>query len=408
MSDRAILERGLLTEPGRTDLRLEYAELLAAEGAYGDALRQYDLALESDDSLASAHVGAARCLIALRRTKEAARRYTKARRLPGFQPAAELEELLEEANARPFRVIHGREKGTADIVDIRAYLPPSIGFDDVVGMDAIKRTLRMQIVEPFLNPALFRRYEKKVGGGVLLYGPPGCGKTLLARALATECRAEFIPVAIGDVLSVWLGMSEANLAELFVHARATAPSVLFFDELDALGCSRAKASSETARTVVNEFLAQLDGFESNDGVLVLAATNMPWDVDPAMKRPGRFDRQIFVAPPDVNARAKMLAMKLADVPVEPFGYRELARRLPHYSGADIDGLVDQAKEYALDEMLQSGQERPLGLRDFQRALEHTEPSMLEWLDTARERVSSSSGERRYKEVADYLRDAQPY
>jgi len=138
------------------------------------------------------------------------------------------------------------------------------------------------------------------GGGILLYGPPGCGKTMLARAVANECNAAFVAVGISDVLNMWLGESERNLAAQFEKARAQQPCVLFFDELDALAYARSKAGSASARTVVNEFLTQLDGIgRENRGVLVLAATNMPWDVDPAMKRPGRFSRQIFVPPPDL-------------------------------------------------------------------------------------------------------------
>lgn len=272
-------------------------------------------------------------------------------------------------------------------------------------MDVLKKTLRLQIIEPFLKPRLFQRFRKSAGGGVLLYGPPGCGKTMIARAVATECRANFITVGISEILSMWKGESERNLAAIFEKARAEAPCVLFFDELDALAYARSKSSTETSRTIVNEFLAQMDGFEQNNAsVLVLAATNMPWDVDAAMKRLGRFPRQIFVPPPDVDARLAMLSMKLGEVPSENLDLSAIATRAKQYSGADLDGLIDLAKEAALADIIASGDEqRRITQQDLYTALEHMTPSTIDWLQTARNLVKFGGRDTGYRDVERYLK-----
>jgi len=204
---------------------------------------------------------------------------------------------------------------------------------------------------------------------------------------------------------MWLGESERNLAGMFEKARAQQPCVLFFDELDALAYSRSKASSSSARTVVNEFLSQLDGIgRENRGVLVLAATNMPWDVDPAMRRPGRFSRQIFVPPPDAQARRAMLEIKLTGVPVDDgVDFGALAARAEHFSGADIDGLIDLAKEAALDDALSGAGERPLSAADFDAALRAMQPSTLEWLRTVRNVVKYAGDDGSYRDVEAYLK-----
>jgi len=375
-----------------------------AEGAAEAALEQYVLLCGQDPNLASAHMGAARALLSLNRPAEALVHYSKARLLRGFQPDPELEHLgsqVKRTVAPNLRVVSGAE---AKVIAIQQVPEERVRFSSIVGMDELKRTIRIKIIEPFLNPGLFQRFRKNAGGGILLYGPPGCGKTMIARAVANECNAEFISVGISDVLNMWIGESERNIAAIFDKARSKAPCVLFFDELDALAYSRSKASSEHTRTVVNELLAQLDGIgRSNSGVLVLAATNMPWDVDPAIKRPGRFARQVFVPPPDAEARRAMLEIKLTGVPLESVELQSIARRTDFFSGADIDGLIELAKESALEDSVLTGRERAVTQDDFSRALEGVQPSTTDWLKTARNLVKYAGDDGSYRDVESYLK-----
>jgi SpoVK/Ycf46/Vps4 family AAA+-type ATPase len=403
--DQGDIEARLLREPFNAELREQYAAALSAAGRSEDALLQYGLLRQQFPDRPVAYVAAARLLLTLGRDREAAERYREARTRPGFSTDAELESLLASqarVSTRPFAVIAG---GLEDrVVDISQARPERIAFSDIAGLEALKKTIRMQIVEPFLHPSLFLKFRKKAGGGVLLYGPPGCGKTMMARAVATECRAEFLSVDISDVLSMWIGESSRNLASFFEKARGAQPCVLFFDEIDALAFSRSKAQSEHTRQVVNEFLSQLDGFGSaNSGVLILAATNMPWDVDPAMKRPGRFSRQVFVPPPDEAARAHIIGLKLKDVPHEGIDAAAIARLTQHFSGADIDGLIEMAKEYALADIVGGQHDRVIKQPDLARAVAETRASTMDWLRTAQNLVKYAGADDTYAEVAAYLK-----
>jgi transitional endoplasmic reticulum ATPase len=211
-------------------------------------------------------------------------------------------------------------------------------------------------------------------------------------------------VGVADILNRWIGASEHNLVSIFDKARADAPSVLFFDELDALAFSRAKARSEHTRTVVNEFLMQMDTLQrEHQNVLAIAATNMPWDVDPAMKRPGRFARQIFVPPPHADTRARMLEVKLAGVPHAYLDLAAIARASENFSGGDLDGLVDLATEYALEDSITRRVERPLQQCDFERAMDQVQASTLDWLQTARNLVKYAGNDRSYRDVESYLK-----
>jgi len=277
-------------------------------------------------------------------------------------------------------------------------------FIHIAGMDDLKKSIRLQIIEPFINPGLFAKFRKKAGGGILLYGPPGCGKTMLARAVANECNASFLAIGISEILSMWQGESERNLALMFDKARSQKPCVMFFDELDALAFARSKASSDVSRKIVNEFLSQLDGFDSaNDQVLILAATNMPWDVDPAMKRPGRFARQVFVPPPDAVARTRIIELALESVPHGTVDAAAIARATEQFSGADVDALVERAKEYVLTEYLETRREREITQEDLVRAAAELVPTTQDWLRTARNLVKYAGGDDSYRDLERYLK-----
>ncbi|GAB0170787.1 ATP-binding protein [Lysinibacillus sp. CTST325] len=278
-----------------------------------------------------------------------------------------------------------------------------ITFTDVAGLDDLKKTITLRIISPFYNKGLFAKFRKKVGGGVLLYGPPGCGKTFIAKATAGECKANFYPVHITDILNRYIGESEQNLKAAFDKARFQKPSIMFFDEVDTIGMSRSKASEYT-RGIIDTFLTELEGIDtSTDEVLIMAATNTPWDIDSALKRPGRFDRLIFVAPPDKKAREQIFKLKLAGRYAEEIDVATLAAQTEFFSGADIENMIELATENVLAEILATGDERPITTNDLFHVLEEIQPSTLEWLRTAKNYVKYANQSGLYNDVEKYLR-----
>jgi AAA+ superfamily predicted ATPase len=285
----------------------------------------------------------------------------------------------------------------------------SVRLADVGGLEEVKAQLEAAFLAPLRNPDLRARYGATLRGGLLLYGPPGCGKTHLARAVAGELGAGFIAVSLADVLSAWVGQSEGNVAELFAYARAQAPCVVFLDEVDALGRSRAGLGRAGAalRGVVNQLLAELDGVASaNEGVFVLAATNAPWDVDPALRRPGRLDRTLLVSPPDAPARSHILRTHLAGLPLAPgIDVDSLAARTPGFSGADLALVCRTAAQAALVEAARTSRaDRPVTAVDLDAALAGITPSTRPWFEMARNVVLFADQSGGYAALAAYMRD----
>ncbi len=302
------------------------------------------------------------------------------------------------------RVISNDDTDHSEINRLLHPEPEPVSFADVGGHDEIKEQIRKRIILPFEKPSLFQRFKKRVGGGILLYGPPGCGKTLLARATAGECKATFLNVAIADILDMYIGESERKLHAIFEKARTSTPAVLFFDEIEALGGKRQYTREATSSKLVSQFLAEMDGFaQQNHGVLILGATNVPWAIDPAFRRPGRFDRLLFVPPPDRPAREAILKILLADRPLgEAIDVGFFAEQTAGFSGADLGNLVETATDAAIAATLQSGTEVPLNHSHLTAARKEVKATTLEWLTTARNyaRYANESGQ--YDEVLQFL------
>jgi SpoVK/Ycf46/Vps4 family AAA+-type ATPase len=211
-------------------------------------------------------------------------------------------------------------------------------------------------------------------------------------------------VGINDVLDMWIGNSERNLHELFQQARRNTPCVLFFDEVDALGASRSDMRASAGRHLINQFLSEMDGVQaSNEGVLILAATNAPWHLDPAFRRPGRFDRILFVPPPDTTARSEILRVLCRNKPVEPLDYDQLGKKTDGFSGADLKAVVDLAIENKLRDAMKQGVPTPLSTKDLLAAAKTVRPSTREWFSTARNYALYSNQGGLYDDILKYLK-----
>jgi SpoVK/Ycf46/Vps4 family AAA+-type ATPase len=313
-------------------------------------------------------------------------------------------EKVHEEDGMRLRVLSNDDTDQSEVDRLLHPEPTKVTFADVGGLDEIKAQIEKRIILPFQKPALFAKFKKRAGGGILLYGPPGCGKTLLARATAGQCGATFLNVAIEDVLDMYIGESERKLHALFEKARATTPAVLFFDEIEALAGKRQYTREATSSKLVSQFLSEMDGFAKNNaGVLILAASNVPWAIDSAFRRPGRFDRVLFVPPPDRPARASILAILLGGRPVATdIDTAALAARTSGFSGADLENLVDTAADHAIAESLTRGSEVPISHAHLVAALSEIKPTTSEWLTTARNYARYSNEGGQYDEVLEFL------
>lgn len=281
---------------------------------------------------------------------------------------------------------------------------PDVNFEHVGGMDDVKKEIELKIIHPLTYPDLYKAYGKKAGGGILLYGPPGCGKTFIAKATAGEIKANFISVGLNDILDMWVGNSEKNLHEVFEYARKNKPCVLFFDEIDALGASRSDMKHSSNKVLINQFLQELDGVDTNnDGVLILGATNAPWHLDNAFRRPGRFDRIIFVPPPDDVAKTAILEIKLKEKPTDKIDFQKIIKSLQDFSGADIEAVIDIAIEEKLQSAFKTGVPEPISTSNLIDASKKHRPSTKEWFQTAKNFALYSNESGLYDPILSFLK-----
>ena len=282
----------------------------------------------------------------------------------------------------------------------------SISFDDVGGLENVKRQFRRKIINPFQDKsAIFKKFKRKAGGGVLMYGPPGCGKTMIARALATECKASFKEIKAAEILDRYVGVAEKQIAKAFDNARLNKPAILFFDEVEALAQKRQFDSSSNVNTVVSALLSEMDGFsENNEGILFLGATNVPWSLDAAFRRPGRFDRTIFVPPPDKTARTFILKKLLSDRPVATGLQLDLiVQKSVGYSGADLNALVETAIDCAIEESSDAENIAPISQKHFKEAFSEVKSSAGEWLAQANGFAEYANQSGLYDDLSDFLK-----
>ncbi len=420
------IRRALVAAPADGALRLHLAQLLLTAGRSSEAVVELGALLTTEPDHPGARELMMSALAPATRKDEAAVADTPA---PSNNPAPQSHNPAPQSGsstqASPFDW-HAAESQLGDIAapmfvggDGDAQVPgaepveafetqrPTITMADVGGMEQVKERLEGAFLAPMRNPELRRLYGKSLRGGLLLYGPPGCGKTFLAKALAGELGAAFISAGLSEILDMWIGSSERNVHELFTQARQAAPCVLFLDEIDALGQKRTQTRNSAMRTVVNQLLTELDGIASdNEGVYILAATNQPWDIDPALRRPGRLDRTVLVLPPDAKAREAIFRSNLAHRPVEGVDLRSLANRSDGLSGADISYACELATERAMMAGVRSGTVRMIGMADLLDALTQVQPSTSGWLDTARTVVQYGQDDGTFTELKAFLKKSK--
>jgi len=371
--------------PDDVEFRSNYAHTLAMNYRPIEALEEFTTLVEVEPEEAKHYLGRARIYDQLEMTERAIEDYTRSLEIdPG---------LIEASIGREQSLMKRQALGMDDDV-YSAFLSggeekfigehqiPSESFADIAGLESVKETIRETIKYPITHPELSEKYGKRAGGGMLFFGPPGCGKTILARAAAGECSIPFISVSLSSVLDKWVGNSEKAIAMIFKVARKNTPSMIFFDELDSLGMAREETQTGWEKKIISQLLTEMDGTSSdNRNVLILGATNAPWNVDHALRRAGRFGKSVFVQPPDVKERTAIFKLYLERKPLvdkDGIDCDVLAEKTEFHSSDCIRQIVEDAATIPWKEAIRTGKSRPIEMADILKAIQDRQPDLVEW------------------------------
>ena len=290
---------------------------------------------------------------------------------------------------------------SAKVKDLILVEKPKIKFKDIAGLENVKERIKEVIVYPFEHPEEYEYYKVSRGGGILLYGPPGCGKTMMAAAAAAECNAVFISLKISDIKDKYVGESEKKIKEIFNLAREHERAIIFFDEIDVIASNRSDSTEGHEKSLVNELLAQMDGVDtkSSNHYLLLAATNIPWAIDTALRRPGRFDKSIFIPQPGLLARKKLFEIYLKNRPVSKnVKIEELASITRGYASSEISFMCEEAARIPLKEALNCRKRREISMNDLKKVISETQTIMVSWYSKALKEVKKSGEEEAFAEL----------
>jgi transitional endoplasmic reticulum ATPase len=421
--------------PEHLDAQLGLARTLVAQGETSSAAVRIERILQQDPNCVPAHLLLSRIHLLENNREKALDYYSRALSLDASASDPALEAKLGRSVVKP--LTRERIVSPTDLVeedDLAPDMPQEffdeveepppyewrpetffapgdherfrVTFADVGGMETLKEEIRLKIIYPLQHPDLYKAYGRKTGGGILLYGPPGCGKTLALRATAGEISCNYLAVGLHEVFDPYYGSIERNVHQIFEIARANAPCVLVFDEFDSLAPDRRHLRDPQVRNVVNQILSEMDGLRTeNQRILVIGATNAPWHLDPALRRPGRFDQAIFVAPPDENARKDIIRLLSHDKPVAKLDDAVLAAATAGYSGADLKWVFDRAAELALIGAIHSGRTVPLEMDLLLQVIRSHSPSTKDWFDGVKEAAPTAAHDALYNEVRKFFQTA---
>jgi transitional endoplasmic reticulum ATPase len=253
---------------------------------------------------------------------------------------------------------------------------PNVRWSDIGGLEEVKRKIRETVEWPLKEPESFKKFGIRPSKGVLLYGPPGTGKTLLAKAVAKESDANFIAIKGPELVSKWVGESEKHVREIFKKARQVAPTIIFFDEFDSIAQERGSSSNDSTERIVNQLLTELDGIESLEQVVVIAATNRPDLIDPSLLRPGRFDLKINIGLPDEKSRQEIFKVHTKNMPIRGFDAEEWSRKTDGWTGAEIEALAREAGMEAMREFKKDKKEANVKPKHFESAFKLVEDNRI--------------------------------